>query len=137
MSQAVDDSIRASVFESSSVFEFEHALNCLSTHALNLVRDSVVVLDPHGRITFLNPAAEQFHGSTKSEVAGRVARTTLFADCKATFDTAWRTALDHGEWRGQIMQRNRDGAERLVETCFSAVRDEHTSTITSILIVEH
>ena len=33
------------------------------------------------------------------------------------------------------MQRNRDGAERLVETCFSAVSDEHAATITSILIV--
>ena len=131
----MDESIRAAVLESRGVFEFEHALNCLSTHALNLVRDSVVILDPHGQITFLNPAAEQFYGSTKNEVVGRVAQTTLFVDCEATFDTAWRTALDHGEWRGQIMQRNRDGADGLVETCFSAVCDEHTSTITSILII--
>ena len=134
MSQVVDDSIRAAVFESSSVFEFEHALHCLSTHASSCC-DSVVVLDPQGQITFLNSSAEQFYGSTKNEVVGRVARTTLFVDCKATFDTAWRTALDHDEWRGQIMQRKRDGAERLVETCFSAVRDEHTPRITSILIV--
>jgi PAS domain S-box-containing protein len=135
MSQAVDDSIRASVLEGGSVFAFEHALNCLTTHALNLVRDSVVVLDPHGQITFLNPAAEQFYGSPKDGALGRLARTTLFFDCKATFDTAWRTTLDHGEWRGQIMQRNGDGAERLVDMCFSVVRDEHTSTVTSILIV--
>lgn len=134
MSQAVDDSIRAAVFAGSSVFEIDHALNCLSTHALNLVRDSVVVLNPQGEITFLNPAAEQFYGSTKEEAVGRFAKTTLFAGCKATFDIAWRTALDHGEWRGQIMQRNR-GAERLIDTCFSAVRDPHTSIITSILIV--
>lgn len=135
MGQAVDDSIRASVLESSSVFAFEHALNCLSTHALNLVRDSVVVLDPNGRITFLNPTAEQFYSSPKAEVVGLDAKPTLFADCRATFDTAWRTTLDHGEWRGQIMRLSRDGTEHLVETCFSAVRDEHTSTITSILIV--
>lgn len=127
--------MRASVFKSSSVFALEHASNCLSTHALCLVRDLVVALDPHGKITFLNPAAEQFYGSPKDGALGRPAKTTLFFDCKATFDTAWRTTLNHGEWRGQIMQRKGEGADRLVETCFSAVRDEHTSTITSILIV--
>lgn len=133
MDQAVHDRIQASIAEHPGVFEFDRATRCLSRRALDLIQDSVIALDAQGHITYLNPAAEKFYGWTRDEVVGRVAKTTLFSDSKATFDTALRTARDHGEWRGRIVQRNKDGTECVIETCFSTVRDP--TSVTSILIV--
>ena len=133
MDQAVHDRIQASIAEHPGVFEIDRATRCLSSRALDLIQDSVIALDAQGHITYLNPAAEQCYGWTRDEVVGRFAKTTLFSESKVTFDAAWRTARNHGEWRGRIIQRNKEGAECVVETCFSSLRD--ATTVTSILIV--
>jgi len=102
--------------------------------ALNLVRDSVVALDPQGQITYLNKAAEQLYGWTSLEIVGRVARTTLFAGSKEAFDAAWRTVCHKGEWRGEITQCSKNGDKCLVEGRWSAVHDNHSSKITAVLM---
>lgn len=102
-----------------------------ASRALNLVHDSVVVLDRHGRITYVNHAAEELYGLTALEMVGRSGRSTLFADSKVAFDAAWREVLASGEWRGAIAQRT----GRIVESRWSAVRDNTSSRIRSILIV--
>lgn len=104
-------------------------------YALNLVRDSVVALDPQGRITYVNHAAEDLYGWAARELLGRVARTTLFAESKLAFDAAWRQVCATGEWHGEIAQPTKSGAERLVECRWSAVRDKHSSKLTSVLMI--
>lgn len=135
MDQAVDERIRAANAESRRVFDFERTSSYISPHALNLVRDAVVALDPHGYITYLNSAAEQLYGWTSNEAIGRVAKTTLFADCHSAFEKAWLTTLKRSEWRGHFVQRKGNGAECVVDSYFAAVRDSPTQTITSILVV--
>ena len=139
MDQAVDDRIRATAGTGRSVFQPRRLAEGVryqqASRALDLVRDSVVALDPHGRITYVNPAAEELYSLTSVEIVGRAARTTLFAESKLTFDTAWREVLATGEWRGEIALEPRNGTERLVETCWSAVHDKSSSRITSVLIV--
>jgi two-component system sensor histidine kinase AtoS len=102
-----------------------------ASRALNLVRDSVVVLDRNGRVTYVNHAAEELYSLTALEMIGRAARTTLFADSKIAFDAAWREVLANGEWHGAIAQRT----ERLMESRWSALRDNHSSRVTFVLIV--
>jgi PAS domain S-box-containing protein len=102
-----------------------------TSRALDLVRDSVLVLDRNARIIYVNHAAEEFYGCTSLQLIGRAARTTLFAESKLTFDTIWREVLAKGEWRGEIAQ----SSERLIESRWSAVRDKHSARITSVLIV--
>jgi two-component system sporulation sensor kinase A len=135
MGQALDDRTQAVIAGSPSVFEFNDEARSLSSRALNLVRDSVVALNPQGQITYLNPAAEHFYGWKCEEVVGRAAKTTLFTDSKEAFDLAWRTTRNHGEWRGQILQRTRSGAECIVEACMSSVCDQASARVTSILLV--
>ena len=141
MGQAVDDRIRATTGTGRSVFQSRaptlaaEDLYQQSISALDLIRDSVVALDRHGRITYLNNAAEQFFGSTALEIVGRAARSTLFAESKAAFDRAWREVLANGEWRGTIAQRTKSGVERFVESQWAAVRAKNSSRIASVLIV--
>ena len=135
MNQAVDDKIRAHVGTGRSVFQprtvDDDDRYRQASWALDLVRDSVVAVDPLGRITYMNHAAEELHGLTSIEIVGRAARTTLFSDSKPAFDTAWREVLETGEWRGRILLSN----DLVVETCWSGIRDRSSSTITSILII--
>jgi PAS domain S-box-containing protein len=111
MDRALDDRIPATIRIAESV----------SAHALNLVRDSVVIVDTRGHISYLNHAAEELSGWTSAEVEGRVARTTLFGASKSSFDAAWREVCDRGEWRGSIALCGRSGVEHLVESHWSTV----------------
>jgi two-component system, NtrC family, sensor histidine kinase AtoS len=134
MGQAVEDRIRAHVGTGRSVFKARRLAADdryqQARRALDLVRDSVVALDRHGRVTYMNHAAEELHDLNSKEIVGRGAITTLFSDNKLTFDTAWSEVLETGEWRGRIVLGN----GRVVETHWSGVRDS-SSRIMSVLIV--
>ena len=121
--------IGRSVFQPITLADQNHYQQ--TSRALDLVRDAIVALDLHGRITYLNHAAQELHGITSGEIAGRTARTTLFAQNKFMFDTAWREVLATGEWFGEIAL----GSERVIETRWSGVRDRSASRINSVLIV--
>ena len=139
MDGAVDDRIRATIRTDESASAparcLSSDLNEQQSRALNLVRDSVVAVDSEGYITYLNHAAEQLSGWSLRELVGRAARTTLFAVSKSSFDAAWREVRDTGEWRGTIAQRTKSGDECLVESHWSAVYEEQSSRMTSILMI--
>src|SRR5919106_3792318 len=116
MGQAVDDRIRANAGTGRSVFQPTRLADDSyqqASRALDLIWDSVVALDLHGRITYVNRAAEELHGTTFVEIVGRTARTTLFAENKLTFNTAWRQVLATGEWRGENALETESGSERV------------------------
>lgn len=142
MGQAVDDRIRATTQTSGSVFRSRSTTRLAAedrfqqrSRALDLVRDSVVALDPQGRITYVNHAAEDLYGLTRLELLGQVARTTLFAESEFTFDSAWGEVIARGAWSGTISQRTKQGTECLMESRWSVLRDRQSSRIISVLIV--
>jgi PAS domain S-box-containing protein len=102
--------------------------------ALDLISDSVVAVDPQGRITYLNHAAERLYGWRRAEILDRDAKTVLFADARA-FEEAWHRLRDEGEWCGEIAQRMKQGEERLVSSRWSLVRDRQSNRIQSILMI--
>lgn len=142
MGRAVDDRLRATTNAGRGVSQTramaeqagkeEHSS---FDRALDLVRDSVVTLDQHGRITYLNHAAEVLHGLTSSQLIGRFARTTLYPASRASFDTAWREVLATGTWNGTLRQKTKRGIECLTESRWSALWDQHVSKINSVVIV--
>jgi signal transduction histidine kinase len=131
MSQTLDDRLRTITGVDRGVFQSPTLAAEETSRALDLVRDSVVALDRHARITYINHAAEKLYGWTPLQLVGRAARSTLFAESKLAFDTAWREVLAKGEWCGEIAQTN----ECLIESRWSAIREQHSSRITSVLIV--
>lgn len=105
------------------------------SRALDLVADSVVVLNPEGNISYLNAAAEDLYGWNAAELLGRSARTTLFIENKAAFDDAWLAVCEKGEWRGEFPHCGKGGANRIVAGRWSALREKHSSRISSVLVI--
>lgn len=103
--------------------------------ALDLVHEAVIILDPQGRITYWNQAAQQLYGWTSAEVIGQVARTLLFSNSNVSFNAAWRASHLKKEWRGEIAQCTKAGTELLVESRWFALYEKLASRMASLLIV--
>jgi len=58
----------------------------------------------------------------------------LYRETSAQFDAARQSVIKNGEWKGEIHQTRRDGAEIIVESRWTLVRDER-GTPTSILVI--
>ncbi len=89
---------------------------------LDKAHDAILVRDLEHRITFWNKSAEELYGWSAEEAVGRKISELLYRD-PADFLTATRTTLETGEWKGEIRQATRSGAEVLVEGRWTLVRD--------------
>lgn len=101
---------------------------------LDQAQDAILVRDLNQNILFWNKGAEHLYGWTSEEVVGRNAAELLYYERSAQFDAARRAVVKNGEWKGEAHQRRRDGAEIIVESRWTLVRDESGSP-TSILVI--
>jgi len=83
----------------------------------------VIVRSLDHRILFWNKSAERLYGWSKEEVLGRSIAELFYADPTA-FYAATQTVINKGEWRGEIMQRSKDGSPLFVDAHWSLVLDE-------------
>ncbi len=91
---------------------------------LNQAREAVIVTDIDGRVTFWNQGAERLSGWTAAEALERTC-DQLFGPATATqLAAACRTALETGEWVGELEIADRTDAQRLIELRISLIRDE-------------
>lgn len=80
------------------------------------VRDSVIVTDLDGRITYWNDGAQVTYGWTAAEMAGRTI-DAITVDVVASTDTVAAAALVAGEpYKGVWMMRHKDGRKVQVDT---------------------
>ncbi len=92
-------------------FAFEHS------------SDGMILTDPNGIIRMANNAFVRMFGFTRDEVIGQ--RTSFLRSLSSTqefYDAMWKSLHQQSEWKGEIINRTKQGAEK---TCFL--------TITSIL----
>jgi len=85
--------------------------------------DGMLITDLKGVITSVNAAFLRMFGYSREEVIGK--RTSLLRSRYSTqefYEKMWRSLSSHGEWKGEIVNRSKDGIEK---TCFL--------TITSII----
>ena len=75
---------------------------------LDKAQDAIVVRDLAHRILFWNQGAERLYGWTRLQALGQSAQALLYDD-PAVFARATHTALEKGEWVGEITQHNRHG----------------------------
>jgi PAS domain S-box-containing protein len=89
--------------------------------------DAVVTTDTNFIIRGWNPGAEQLYGWTAAEALGRSAPDllqTAFVTGEA-HRQAWNAAFSQaGSWRGEIIQRRKDGTPVRIAAAFTQVRDE-------------
>jgi PAS domain S-box-containing protein len=92
---------------------------------LDQAQDAILVRDLEQNILFWNKGAEKIYGWAAEEAVGKNVKELLFKEPSAHFDEARKAVIEDGEWQGEIHQTRRDGAEIIVESRWTLVRDEN------------
>jgi len=89
---------------------------------LNQTQDAIVVVDLQHRVLFWNRGAERLYGWSATEAIGRIADELIRCEPEP-LAVAKTTLGEKGEWNGEMVQRNKAGAELVVEGRWAVVRD--------------
>ena len=101
---------------------------------LDQAQDAILVRDLEQNILFWNKGAEKIYGWSAAEANGKNAEALLFKEHSPTFDAAREAIISDGQWKGEMHQVRRDGAEIVVESRWTLVRDERGQP-RSILVI--
>jgi len=86
-------------------------------------RDEVIIiLGLDGNVAFWSRGAQMLYGASSDKVIGRAFPEEFSAD-KKQMAAAMRTAIERGEWEGELSQKNSAGTELLVESRWILLRD--------------
>src|SRR5690606_37560870 len=77
---------------------------------LDKAQDAIIVRDLDHKITYWNKSAERLYGWKAEEAVGCSAEELLYRDARP-FHEACRADIEHGEWVGELLQVDRNGAE--------------------------
>jgi len=101
---------------------------------LDQAQDAILVRDLDHNILFWNKGAEKIYGWSAVEAIGRSAEELLYKERSAQFEAARQSIVQNGEWKGEMHQTRRDGAEIIVESRWTLVRDDQGEP-KSILVI--
>ena len=83
----------------------------LQSKALTAVDCSIMITDREGSIIWVNPAFSKSTGYTAEEILGRTPRILKSGShSRAYYTQFWDTVLSGKTWRGEFVNRRRDGA---------------------------
>jgi two-component system cell cycle sensor histidine kinase/response regulator CckA len=86
--------------------------------------DAIVITDPEGNITYVNPAFESASGYSQEEVIGRNPRILKSGHQDAAFYQRMWDTLARGEvWKGRLVNRRKDGVLFQEDATIGPVRD--------------
>jgi two-component system cell cycle sensor histidine kinase/response regulator CckA len=86
--------------------------------------DSILITDPLGTITYVNPAFESISGYLRDEVIGQNPRILKSGHQDAAFYKRMWEALARGEtWKGRLVNRRKDGELYQEDATIGPVRD--------------
>ena len=103
--------------------ESEHRLE-LARQVFDSTQESIMMTDACANIVAVNPAFEQNTGYRESEVIGRNPRLLASSTHDAPFFRCmWGSLEQHGQWRGEIWNRRKNGEVYPERMSISAVRD--------------
>jgi PAS domain S-box-containing protein len=101
---------------------------------LDQAQDAIMVRDLDHNILFWNKGAEHVYGWTAEEAVGQNVRDLVFKRPSEQFEVARQSVIENGEWTGEMHQVRRDGAEIVIESRWTLVRDEKGAP-KSILVI--
>ena len=86
------------------------AESCLAT-AVNQSADAVVITDTNGKIQYVNPAFTLMTGYSGEEALGQNPRILRSGQHSPEFyENLWRTIRSGRTWRGEVINRRKDGS---------------------------
>lgn len=86
--------------------------------------DTILVEDLDGKTLYANPSAERLYGWRAEELKSNGAGVELFLPDSDAAKLARATALQDGEWNGELRQQTRDGRIVTVASRWTLIRDE-------------
>ncbi len=94
--------------------------------ALTAAANAVVITDREGRIEWVNPAFEALTGYSAEEALGRNPRDLVKSGKhdQEFYAGLWKTILAGAVWRGEIVNRRKDGSLYTEEMTITPVPDE-------------
>lgn len=91
--------------------------------------EAIMVTDERGRIELANDAFQALTGYSPQSVTGRSASILNSGHHdNSFFYDMWKTLADTNQWRGDIVNRTREGHIYIQETSVTAVKDEQQQT---------
>ncbi|MBI2215332.1 MAG: PAS domain S-box protein [Acidobacteria bacterium] len=100
------------------------ATRVLLTTAIEHVGESILITDAEGTIRYVNPAFESATGYSRDEAIGSTPRILKSGAHDARFyEDLWSTIRRGETWRGQIVNRRKDGSLLREEASISPVPD--------------
>ena len=99
----------------------------LHSAALTAAANAIVITDKNGSIEWVNPSFTALTGYSATEAIGRNLRELVKSGVqdKALFEQLWRTILKGEVWRGQIMNRHKDGSLYPEGQTITPVKDDN------------
>jgi diguanylate cyclase (GGDEF)-like protein/PAS domain S-box-containing protein len=98
-------------------------LNLLA-NALEAANTAVAIVDRDRTIVWANPAVEPLSGFTPQDIIGK--RTPLYWSSRQTpafYDALWHKLLSGQEWRGELINRRKDGSFYDEERTITPIKD--------------
>jgi len=119
--------------------EFDRSLrpaNLLST-AIEQVADAIIITDIQGHIQYVNPAFTRMTGYGPEEVVGMTPRI-LKSDQQGTqyYRDLWNTILAGRVWRGELVNRRKNGSTYSEEMTITPVHNAGGET-TNFIAIKH
>jgi PAS domain S-box-containing protein len=112
------------------------AENARLTTAIDQAAEAVVITDTDGRIQYVNPAFTSVTGYSRAEAQGQNPRLLQSGRHDSKFyHGMWRTILNGMVWRGEIINRRKDGSFLDEEMTIAPVRDS-AGKITNFIAIK-
>ncbi len=101
------------------------------------VGDAVFVMDPQGKIEFINPAWERLNGYTFEEAVGQTPKIIKSGHHTPQFyDAMWDSILSGAPWSGEVINRRKDGSTYEAAVTVQSVSDL-AGRVINLVGVEH
>jgi two-component system NtrC family sensor kinase len=96
----------------------------LQSAALESAANAIVITDSDGHIIWVNPAFTSLTGYSKQEVMGQNPRLLKSGQHKLAFyQDLWETITSGRIWRGEVVNRRKEGSHYTEEMTITPVRD--------------
>ncbi|MBU8922610.1 MAG: PAS domain S-box protein [Bacteroidales bacterium] len=104
-------------------------------HAIEQVKESIVITDAEGTIQYINPIFEQVTGYSSEEVIGQnphVLKSGKHND--AFYSDMWEMLASGKTWHGRLVNKKKDGSLFTEDATISPVRDDSGKTINYVAV---
>ena len=93
--------------------------------ALEATANAVIITDHIGAVVWVNSAFERLTGYAASEIVGRSTRVLNSGqNPNETYEDMWKTIQKGGTWRGEIINRRKNGSLYFEEMTVTPVKNE-------------